>query len=517
MTVAGGSLVTTSLVADSVFNLLGGTVETGAATFNGQVVVDGGIFDANSMNVFSSFDLLRGTVEMPGTLTLNSGAAALVDGGTLNIGSLQNPERLDFRSGTIILNGDDFIVSEGDEWGGLVRFGVGQTFMVPADSSEVLSNGTLLLEGGKLEVDTLLIEGLVHMSGVGSQISGDLIEINGGELAGQGRISTGNGVENKAGGQITLTGGQLWVEQFLFNEAGALIMGNGTLRVDGTPAITNDGDMAFSGLTNIIGDVSNNATGVILSTGGGPVTFFDDVVNDGEVRTSEGSFTIYLGSYSGVGTNTGIGTAIMEGDFKPGASPAISMFGGDVVFTSTSSYEAELEGTNPGSQHDQINVTGSITINGTLDVTLLNGFTPDYLDEYVIITAGTRSGEYAQMNGLFINDDMTLAPVYDHDGNTGLTLIATIPGDADLDGTVDGFDLLKWQSNLFTGDQWTQGDFNLDGTVNGFDLLIWQSHLFESVQSMGSAAAAAAVSVPEPGAGLLLVFGGAVLLRSRLR
>jgi hypothetical protein len=160
---------------------------TGTATLNGQVVVDGGTFNANRMFVSSSFDLLRGTVTMPNALTLNPGAAMLIDGGTLTVGSIQNPDRLDFRSGMIDFVGDDFIVGEGEEWGGLVRFGTGQTFRAVGNSFEILSNGTLLLEGGKLETDSLQLDGLVHMSGVGAQISGETIFI-GGELAGQGRL-----------------------------------------------------------------------------------------------------------------------------------------------------------------------------------------------------------------------------------------------------------------------------------------------------------------------------------------
>jgi hypothetical protein len=70
---------------------------------------------------------------------------------------------------------------------------------VPADRSEVLSDGTFLIEGGRFHADHFLIDGLVHLSGVGSQVSADVVRINGGELAGSGRIVTTSSVENLAG------------------------------------------------------------------------------------------------------------------------------------------------------------------------------------------------------------------------------------------------------------------------------------------------------------------------------
>jgi hypothetical protein len=52
------------------------------------------------------------------------------------------------------------------------------------------------------------------------------------------------------------------------------------------------------------------------------------------------------------------------------------------------------------------------------------------------------------------------------------------PGDANLDGVVDGVDFLAWQSgygNNTTG-TWAIGDFNGDRKVDGVDFLIWQSN-----------------------------------------
>ena len=71
-----------------------------------------------------------------------------------------------------------------------------------------------------------------------------------------------------------------------------------------------------------------------------------------------------------------------------------------------------------------------------------------------------------------------------------------LPGDFDLDGDVDGDDLLLWQRDAISG---------------GFDLADWQA-------GYGTSTPAAAVGVPEPAAGVLLVLaGGLGILRENRR
>ncbi|MEM8681292.1 MAG: hypothetical protein AAGF97_18250 [Planctomycetota bacterium] len=67
---------------------------------------------------------------------------------------------------------------------------------------------------------------------------------------------------------------------------------------------------------------------------------------------------------------------------------------------------------------------------------------------------------------------------------------AYLPGDANLDGGVDGLDFLAWNDHKFTdAPAWSTGDFNADGTVDGQDFLLWNDHKF--MQADG-------VAVPEP-------------------
>lgn len=72
-----------------------------------------------------------------------------------------------------------------------------------------------------------------------------------------------------------------------------------------------------------------------------------------------------------------------------------------------------------------------------------------------------------------------------------------IPGDANLDGVVDGSDFNIWNANKFTPvAAWCSGDFNADGNVDGSDFNIWNANKFTASDGAGL--------VPEP-SGIVLV------------
>jgi hypothetical protein len=71
-----------------------------------------------------------------------------------------------------------------------------------------------------------------------------------------------------------------------------------------------------------------------------------------------------------------------------------------------------------------------------------------------------------------------------------------IPGDANLNGIVDGADYTLWADNYFaTGRSWLQGDFNNDQKVDGADYTWWADNF---APTPPSAPAVLATAVPEP-------------------
>ena len=73
-----------------------------------------------------------------------------------------------------------------------------------------------------------------------------------------------------------------------------------------------------------------------------------------------------------------------------------------------------------------------------------------------------------------------------------------LPGDANLDGSVDVSDFNRWNANKFSSTAaWCRGDFNADGVTDVSDFNVWNVHKF--------AASDRVLAVPEPAAGGLFV------------
>src|SRR5262249_9191560 len=144
--------------------------------------------------------------------------------------------------------------------------------------------------------------------------------------------------------------------------------------------LTNSGSLGFTtGQTDVFGNINNAATGRIAVSGQSHVTFYGDLIHNDTttpIQVSAGSVATYFGSVSGPGSFSGTGTNFFEGDLRPGASPALVTFGGDVGLGAAARLQIELGGTVRGSQYDAIDALGTVMLGGTLDVDLINGFQP---------------------------------------------------------------------------------------------------------------------------------------------
>ncbi len=143
--------------------------------------------------------------------------------------------------------------------------------------------------------------------------------------------------------------------------------------------------------------------------------------------------------------------------------------------------------------HDLISVVGVAQLGGRIDVSL--GFVPTLGSELTLLAAaGGVAGQFAEVVGA---DRVMVdrASVIKYTGMT-VALFTTLPGDANLDGVVNGADFLIWNSNKFTSQVgWRNGDFNADGFVDGQDFVIWNGFKFQSLDTTAT--------VPEPAVGIL--------------
>jgi hypothetical protein len=316
---------------------------------------------------------------------------------------------------------------------------------------------------------------------------------------------------------INLLGGTLISQQTLTNATAGFISGRGRIFANG--GLTNADVLAFSGgLSDLFGDVNNQAGGTIVTSGGGTTTFFDDVVHNGtEIRTSAGSSSLFFGAVSGGSAFTGTGTTFFEGDLRPGNSPASVSFEGDVVLGLGASTEIELGGMTAGAEYDQLVVGGDVALDGALEVVLSDGFLPEAAQQFKIIdVGGTLTGQFDGLaEGSLVGDfGQELFITYaGGDGNDVALFSAGQPGDFNGDGLVDGADLADWQAGfgIAAGATAPQGDADAD--VDGTDFLRWQ-------QRFGLTAGNGAVegyAIPEPSTMLLLLLAALFPPRGRLR
>jgi len=86
--------------------------------------------------------------------------------------------------------------------------------------------------------------------------------------------------------------------------------------------------------------------------------------------------------------------------------------------------EIQLGGTTAGTGHDQLVVTGTATMNGTLNVTLMTGFTPQAGNTFFIIDHTTVTGTFETVNLPDLDGGLELEADFSDEGVT-LTVVST--------------------------------------------------------------------------------------------
>ena len=125
------------------------------------------------------------------------------------------------------------------------------------------------------------------------------------------------------------------------------------------------------------------------------------------------SKVVFFGSYNG--GIVGGGAAFIDGDLRPGNSPGVVSFGGDLVLDGLSRLFIDIGGTTPGNgpgNHDQVNVVGNASLGGQLILSPFNGFVPVSGDKFVIMTDSSETGTFTSVSGTSPAAGLTYTPVY---------------------------------------------------------------------------------------------------------
>ena len=194
-----------------------------------------------------------------------------------------------------------------------------------------------------------------------------------------------------------------------------------------------------------------------------------------------------------LGVNTALGTTGITGAYNLNAG----------------TIDIRISGLIPGTWFEQVNAA-TVNIGGgsTLNVSLVNAFTPTLGDTFEIITANSITGTFDTENLPALGGALTWGVQYNATDVTLEVIQALLLGDANNDGQVTGADLIAVQQNFGNvGPVPLQGDANNDGQVTGADLISVQ-------QNFGNVLTPAPESVPEPTT-LVVLTAGALLLRHR--
>lgn len=151
-----------------------------------------------------------------------------------------------------------------------------------------------------------------------------------------------------------------------------------------------------------------------------------------------------------------------EGNTVIGSSPGLLTVDGDYEQSETGILEIEIGGTEPGTEHDQLVVTGSATLGGTLQLMALEDFSPEQTTEVEVIKAGSIIGDFDQVVVL----DESGRRSYDVTiGETGVMVAADI---------ITASTFSEWEQALFTAEELVDPDIggpNADSDRDGISNL----------------------------------------------
>ncbi len=360
-----------------------------------------------------------------------------------------------------------------------------------------LGAGSLVQTGGTNTIERELVVG--HFSGGSGtyelregQLSADVEHVGRG---GAGRLA-------QAGGTNTV--GSLYL--------GYTFSGDGTYELSGAGRLEADEErVGCEGTGAFIQTGGTNAVGGVLSIAceAGAAGTYE--LSGGELSAGE----VHIGPRGRLDLTGGVfRTRRVEGDlvndgatFVPDASLAATEIDGNYT-QNAGRLAIGISGTGPG-EYDVLSVSGNVVPGGVLDLETIGGFQPQYGDEFEIVQAGgSIAGVFDLIEGVELAPNMSLAVLYD--ANT-IVAVATLPGDADVDGDVDRLDFLVLEDG-FAREQadWSHGDFNGDGEVSFLDYLTWKRHAGGSIDAFAWSPPGG--GAPEPLSSLLLAAGSVMLL-----
>ena len=319
----------------------------------------------------------------------------------------------------------------------------GSTVTTPDNTTTILqgtitNNGTIALNSAG-NTTNILLSGNVTLGGTGELTMSNYTQNRIYGSTGTEQLTNGPGHTIEGSGQIgvglmtlinngTILANQSNTLTLDTNASGAT--NNGTFQVNGGSSLVVNGSFTTAGMVNI-GQVGNPSASMFQMVGSN-----DYVQTGGTTSLWTSSSTLAVASSHSVnlkgGTLQGFGTisgnlSNTGGTILPG-TPGVAG-----ILTVTGNYsdpqaflDIQIGGPTPGTQFSQLNVLGDASLGGTLDVSLINGFTPYNGEQFVILTSTGLSGTFT--DGVIHDGNITFTVAYSPTGFTNDVLLTVTAG-----------------------------------------------------------------------------------------
>jgi len=378
----------TGTVNDVVFSNTGGTLDSGAGTLNinvggahsgamtvqgadvrfntgthtfttasfagtGAINLQGADFSLNNSNWNRSFNLTSGTVTIPAatTTTVPVGANIAINHAVGGTGTLLNQGTVDLSGGSLA--------------GALNNQGALN-----------LASGNTTVSGG-----ITMVSGAINVAAANTlNVAGTGVDWQGGTLAGTGTYNLTGGLAITGGGARVLNGPTLNLGATTLD--GSLTVQSGALNFGGIAAIGPAATLEMTGGT-VTGALAVDVQGLLKMNGG--------VLNAASLGLVPGA------TLSGSG-GTINAPVVNGGTVAVGASPGTLVVNGNYSQTPTGVLNVELGGTTQGVNYDLLQVNGTASLGGTMNVAMFGGFTGAVGNVFDVITYTSRTGDFTTIN-----------------------------------------------------------------------------------------------------------------------
>ncbi len=185
-------------------------------------------------------------------------------------------------------------------------------------------------------------------------------------------------------------GTNIWTGPVTLMATNVTVMTQGGGRADFYGVVSGNGGLNKTGLGTLVLNAANTYTGETANSAG-------LLLINGHQPHSPITFT--GGTLGGTGTvGTVTATGVSSKTFAPGASVGI-LTCSNVTLNANTTFAVELNGTTPGSGHDQLNVTGTVNLGGSI-LSVVQGFTPVIGDAFTIVNNDGSDAVIGTFNGL---------------------------------------------------------------------------------------------------------------------